>query len=83
MTAACATIIGIVLQLVGTAYLVLQSWRTSRHISKFPTEVTYDSLGPKIDALARELRSQFFQQALGFLFVLVGAAFLLYGAAVA
>jgi hypothetical protein len=73
-----ATVLGIVLQLLGAGYLVFCSWRTSRSLAKYPNEVTYNALGPTIDTLTRELRSQFFQQMIGFLFVVGGAGFQLY-----
>ena len=83
MTPTCATIVGIVLQVFGAGYLVFQSWRTSRDLSKFPGQVTYDALGSTINALTRELRRQFFQQMFGFVFVLGGSCFQLYAAAAA
>jgi hypothetical protein len=78
MTLTSATVLGIFLQLVGAGYLVFRSLQTSRHLSKYPEQVTYNALGPTIDALTRELRTQFFQQMIGFAFVLVGAGFQLY-----
>ena len=83
MTATCATTIGIVLQLLGVAYLVLQSWRSSRHLGRFPAQVTYDALGSTIDALTQEVRSQIAHQLIGFAFVLLGSAIQLYAVAAA
>ena len=83
MTATCATIVGILLQLIGAGYLVFQAWRTSRKLAKYQTQVTFDTLGSTIDTLARELGSQFLQQLIGFLFVLVGSALQLYAAVAA
>lgn len=78
MSPTYATIVGIIFQLFGAGYLVFRSWRMSRSLSKFPEKVTYDSLGPQIDALTRELRSQFLQQMIGFLFVVGGSCLQLY-----
>ena len=76
--ATVATVAGIVLQVLGAGYLVWCAWRTSRNLAKYPKEVTYNAIGPTIDALTRELRTQFFQQMIGFLFVLGGACLQLY-----
>jgi threonine/homoserine/homoserine lactone efflux protein len=73
-----ATVVGIVLQVLGAGFLVWCAWRTSRNLGKFPKEVTYNALGPTIDALTRELRTQFSQQMVGFVFVLAGAGLQLY-----
>lgn len=81
MTIACATITGIVLQVGGAGYLVFQSWRSSRNLARFPIQITYDALGPTIDALTREVRSQVAQQLIGFAFVLAGSALQLYAVA--
>jgi hypothetical protein len=83
MTPTCATLVGIIFQLFGAGYLVFQSGRTSRNLSEYPTDVTYDTLGPIINALTAELRRQFFQQVVGFVFVVVGSLLQLYGAWVA
>lgn len=83
MTSNCATIIGIILQLLGAAYLVYQSFSTSKKLSKYRTQVTYDTLGSTIDALAHEVGGQFTQQLVGFVFVLAGSAFQLYAVAAA
>lgn len=83
MTPTCATIVGIILQVFGAGYLVFQSWRTSRDLSKYPADVTYDTLGSTINALTRELKRQFFQQMIGFLFILGGSGLQLYAAAAA
>ena len=80
MTATCATIIGIVLQVLGAGYLVIQAWRTSRKLAEYKAGVTYDTLGPSIDTLAQELGGQFGQQLVGFSFVLVGSGLQLYAA---
>ena len=89
MTASCATAIGIVIQLIGAAYLVGQSFRTSRKLRKYKsTPVTYDSLGTTIDnlgasveQLAHEIGSQFKQQLVGFAFVALGSGLQLYAMA--
>ena len=84
MTATCATVIGIVLQVLGAGYLVVQAWCTSRKLAKYNAQrVTINSLGPTIEALARELGGQFGQQLVGFGFVLVGSGLQLYAAVIA
>lgn len=83
MTPTFATIVGVVLQVFGAGYLVFQSWSTSRDLSKYPEQVTYGTLHLIINALTGELRRQFFQQMIGFLFLLGGSGFLLYAAAAA
>jgi hypothetical protein len=79
MTTTCATVVGIVLQLLGAGYLVWQAWCTSRKLAKF-SSITYDTLGATIDTLAHEIGSQFTQQLIGFVFVLLGSALQLYAA---
>lgn len=83
MSSNCAVIIGIVLQLFGAAYIVFQSFRTTRNLKSFSTSVTYGSLSPSVEALANELSGQFSQQLIGFVFLLVGSAFQLYAVIVA
>jgi len=83
MTPICATIAGIVLQLFGGGYLVFQSWRTSRDLSRHPETVTFGELAPTIDTLTRELRRQFREQMIGFVFVVVGSGLQLYAVAAA
>ncbi len=78
MTAMTATIIGIILQLLGAGYLVAQTWLTSRKLARYQTSVTYNNLGSAIDALAQELGNQFGQQLVGFAFVLIGSGLQLY-----
>ena len=78
MSSTAANVLGIVLQFLGAGYLVWCSWRTSRTLGRYPRAVTYNALGPTIDALTRELRGQFFQQMIGFVFVGGGAALQLY-----
>lgn len=78
MTNNCAIIIGIFLQLVGASYIVFQSFRTTRNLQKYSEPVTYGTLSPSIEALAKELSGQFYQQLVGFVFLLLGSAFQLY-----
>jgi uncharacterized membrane protein len=80
MSKDCATIIGIILQLLGAIYLVIQSYRTTKKLQKFKGPVTYGSLSPSIEAMANELSGQFSQQLIGFFFVFLGSAFQLYAA---
>lgn len=74
----CATSIGIILQLLGAAYIVYQSCRTTRNLRKYSAPVTYGTLSPSIEALAKELAGQFAQQLVGFFFLLIGSCFQLY-----
>ena len=78
----CAIIIGIALQLIGAAYIVVQSFRTTRKLQNYSTSgtTTYGNVAEAIEALAKELSSQFFQQLVGFVFLLAGSAFQLYAA---
>ena len=81
MSTTCATVIGILLQLLGGGYLVWQSLNTSRSLKAHVSgHVTYETLGTAIDTLARELGGQFRQQLVGFLFLAVGSCFQLYAA---
>lgn len=80
---ACLTVIGIILQVLGAAFLVFQALRTSRKLGKYNAQVTYDNFSSIIADLAREVGGQFRQQFVGFLFVLVGSALQLYGAVAA
>ena len=83
MSSNCITIAGILLQLLGAAYLVFQSFRTARKLQKYKGPVTYDSLAPSIETLAHEVGGQFSQQLVGFAFVFLGSALQLYAAAYA
>ena len=80
MNTACATLVGIILQVLAAAYLLFCSWRASTTLGKYKSEVTYGELGPKIDALGQEIGGQFRHQLIGFLLLLVGSGFLLYAA---
>ncbi|MCS3807158.1 hypothetical protein [Xanthomonas sp. 4461] len=82
-TPVCLTVIGIILQLGGAAFLVYQSLRTFRKLGKYDAQVTYDNFSSIIADLAREVGGQFRQQLVGFLFVLAGSALQLYGAVAA
>ena len=81
MTEDCATTVGTALQLVGAAYLLFQSWRTAAKLSQLPADVQYNSLAPTVNALLAELKTQFRQQTVGFIFVLAGSAFQIYALA--
>ena len=74
----CATIIGIIFQLIGAAYIVFQSFRTTRNLRKYSAPPTYASLAPSIEVLAKELSGQFSQQLIGFVFLFIGSGFQLY-----
>lgn len=71
-TPTCLTVIGIVLQLLGAAFLVMQSFQTSQKLGKYKN-VTLDNFSSIIEELAGELRGQFLQQLIGFAFFLVGS----------
>ncbi len=79
----CATILGIILQVLGALFLVFQSLRTSRKLGKYNAQVTYDNFSSIIADLAHEVGGQFRQQLVGFVFVLAGSALQLYGAVAA
>lgn len=83
MTQTCATVIGIVLQLFGAAYLIWQAWRTTQKLGRFGAQATYDNFSPMIETLAHEIGEQFTHQLIGFAFLLVGSAFQLYAAVAA
>jgi hypothetical protein len=57
-----STQIGIVVQVVGAAYLVFHAWRTARKLGKYKATVTYDNFAHLLDDLAHELSGQFSQQ---------------------
>jgi hypothetical protein len=78
-TSTCLAIIGIILQLIGAAFLVMQSFQTSRKLAKYKN-VTLDNFSSIIGELAGELRGQFLQQLIGFAFFLAGSALQLAGA---
>lgn len=80
MTPACATTIGILLQLVGAACLLFFAFGTYKKLSAFRAIVTYDNFSQIIETLACEMGGQYKQQLVGFFFLLVGSAFQLYAA---
>lgn len=78
MTPTCATVLGITLQLIGAMYLVYQAKKTARSLAEYKGQVMFDEFSPAIEALAKELSSQYSQQLVGFLFLFAGSAFQLY-----
>jgi hypothetical protein len=75
-----ATLVGIVLQVCGAAYLVYQSRFTAAKLAKYKANVTYDNFASAIDDLAHEVHGQFAQQVRGFIAVVIGSLFQFYGA---
>jgi uncharacterized membrane protein YidH (DUF202 family) len=77
---AIATLIGIVIQLLGAGYLVWQTRFTAIKLAKYKSNITYGNFAAAIDDLAQEINGQFKQQMRGFLLVGVGSVFQFYGA---
>lgn len=75
-----ATLLGIVLQVLGAAYLVWQARGTASKLAKYKSNITYGNFAEAIDDLAHEIHGQFRQQMLGFLFLTLGSALQVYGA---
>jgi len=80
VTQQTATIIGIGLQLLGSAWLVWAAWFTVAKLQDFKGSLTYDKMGDAIGLLADELKGQFIQQFNGFVCLLAGAIFQIYAA---
>lgn len=78
MSSELAALVGVLVQLLGALYLAVQSFRTRRALSKFPSAVTYDTFSANIETLSAELRGQFLHQVIGFAAVLVGSVFQIY-----
>src|SRR5690242_15148297 len=75
-----ATILGVLLQLGGAAYLVFQSSVTTRKLAKYKSNITYGNFAAAIDDLAHEVHGQFAQQFRGFIALAVGLVLQLSGA---
>jgi hypothetical protein len=75
-----ATLIGIVCQVAGAAYLIWQARSTSSKLAKYKTNITWDNFAPAIDDLAHEIHNQFKLQLRGFAALALGSAFQFYGA---
>ena len=67
------TILGIVLQFCGAAYVVWKSRGTTRSLERFGDRITWDKLGPLLNSLRDEMRGQYAVQRVGFLWVALGA----------
>ena len=80
MTQQTATIIGICLQLLGSAWLVWAARSTVKKLQHFQVSLTYDRMGDAVGVLAAELKRRFIQQFNGFVLLLVGAGFQIYAA---
>lgn len=74
-----ATILGMLLQIGGAAYLVLQSHVTTRKLEKYKN-ITYGNFAEAIGDLAHELHGQFAQQLRGFIALAIGSFLQLSGA---
>jgi hypothetical protein len=75
-----ATLLGMVLQLGGAAYLVYQSRFTATKLAKYKANITYDTFASAVEDLAHEVHGQFAQQVRGFIAVAMGSLLQLYGA---
>jgi hypothetical protein len=75
-----ATLLGIVLQVGGAAYLVWQARGTSSKLAKYRTNITWDNFPQAIDDLAHEVHGQFNLQVRGFMALLLGSGLQFYGA---
>ena len=80
MTQQTAMIIGICLQLLGSAWLVWAARSTVKKLQHFQVSLTYDRMGDAVGVLAAELKGQFIQQFNGFVLLLAGAGFQIYAA---
>jgi CHASE3 domain sensor protein len=74
-----ATLVGIILQLLGAGYLVWQARFTAIKLAKYKSNITYDNFATAIDDLAQEINGQFKQQTRGFLLVGAGSVLQFYG----
>jgi hypothetical protein len=80
-TQIAATLLGIVLQVGGAAYLVWQARSTSSKLATYKTTgITWDNHALAIGDLAHELHGQFKLQARGFVALLLGSGLQFYGA---
>jgi hypothetical protein len=64
--------IGILLQVLAAAYIVLQAWRTARALAG-SHRITIDSMEHVIAQLGREMKRQFRHQLIGFVVLALGA----------
>lgn len=64
---------GIVLQVIGAAWVVQASYKTRMSLAGFNTKTTYDELGGLLDKLRSELADSYGSQGIGFMFILAGA----------
>ena len=80
MTQETAAVIGICLQLLGSAWLVWAARATVKKVQHFQVSLTYDRMGDAVGVLAAELKGHFIQQYNGFVLLLAGAGFQIYAA---
>lgn len=75
--------IGIVIEVIGALYLVINARRGKRDAAALGLscdQVTYGTLGPLLDTLLKHLRDNYRHQFIAFMLVFVGLAFQFYGA---
>ena len=78
MTAQTATVVGIVLQLMGALYLVWQAHLTSKKLVNFRVDLTYKKFNDTLEGLAHEIGGQFNQQLIGFVALAAGSGLQIY-----
>lgn len=64
--------LGVLLQVLAAAYLVLQAYRTSQTLGNLPR--TYDTIGGSIERALGEVSSQFGHQLIAFAVLAMGSA---------
>ena len=75
-----ATVLGIVIQAGGAAYVVVKAKSTADLLGKYKSNITYDTFAHAIDDLAHEMHGQFKLQLRGFAMLALGSTLQLYGA---
>jgi hypothetical protein len=80
MSQKAATLAGIVLQLIGSGWLVYAAASTAQKLRNFEASLTYEKLHQTLVLLAGEVAGQFQQQIAGFVCLGVGAGLQIYGA---
>ena len=68
-----ATVVGMLFQLGGAAYLVYQASVTARTLAKYKSKLIYDNFALAIEDLAHEVHGQFAQQLKGFIALAIGS----------
>ena len=62
--------IGIIVEIAGAGYLVFCAWQSRRVVAGMKTDL--DSIEHSVEALLREVRDNFSNQLLGFIFLVLG-----------